>query len=1013
MHRDKPLYIDVYAGHCIDPPRTRLKDRDVNDYGVADATSGPPFLFENVTCRVFPIKANMARLVRFCQQYLNMDIPKTMAHFRPAIPYVYMMVLNYGSMSPAAIRARNTGWVSQHEVTFTVPLEQWQERGGRLTFDRWAFTSPFIFVDDELSLTTGREVYGWPKTTSCIATQRDLWSQDPRTSSRVFVLQTPVFPRLYAGAKEENRDLIKIDLAPRPIFSEFPADPFNPWNPIEIVSNAAQGLLRLTQDAADVFFGLPIRGYGSDRTPGTILRMLGKAVESMPSGLPNFLFPFKSNNDSDENDINDRLKGWRQFSVEQITLKQFRDASQPADACYQALVSSPMGINRLNASGLLGDLYLLRGDPSGGFTIRLYRHTTWPIVETLGLEVAAVEEGPGDVEVALLKPTFPFWTDTDLYYGKGRVLCSCTKSEQTSEQEMKRIWNNEGFDEHIPSVKEGKEGTVYVHKPAYNELQGAGVQPVSGPFRFPDATFQVYPLLAERSRLIKFLDRYINYPLNQEEKQKKTVVRPFGSYVYMMVSSINAQYGTMWSESNNIGWWADKDVSFNIPVKIYQRNERNERLELLALALVCPFAYGSTGRAVATDREINGRPTLRAEISSPPDAWLSAAGPFPPGCRSFLELRTEVFPALNVGQKGEMRTLIEIDQKDPVVEDSSGVRWRAISDTWGERYFHEFHRLQHEQEEKGDDLEIAKALSLEILTQRQPINILYLKQFRDAQNPSQACYQTYIKATKEIFSIIEVEEIKINPLNVRIHKYPSHPIVETLGLVCKALDSEGSSVVQVFEPISPFCMRLRINEELSQELWWRPYNGTWWTTHAWFAENPRVGTKPYFAGQRGAIGAGENNIKSVLDIEPSEGKLCWSKLKGHASSWLRDALIKDLRILEEEIYPGGAQANQTKSRSLPPAIQEKLSDLLDPSTKDLLEAHEWRFGVLAKSQQPRDLLPIVEELAAAIGKVKNARKPHDPLKKSWRLGCDKARKIVDGLDDVLLLIRHILTDWKD
>jgi hypothetical protein len=1038
MLKDKPPYIDIYAGDCIDPPRTRVKDRlDAIDAYSFDATSGPPFLFENVTCRVFPIKANMARLVRFCKLYLNMDIPERMVHFRPAIPYVYMMVLNYGSMSPAAIRARNTGWVSQHEVTFTVPLEQWQKRDGRLTFQNWAFTSPFIFVDDEVSLTTGREVYGWPKTTSSIATQRDLWSQDPRTPSRLFVLQTPVFPRLYAGTKEENRDLIKIDLAPRPIFSEFPPDPSNPWNPIEIVSNAAQGWLRLTQEAADLFFGLPIRGYGSDRTPEMILRMLGKAGENMPSVLPNFLFPFKNNDDSDENDVNNRLRGWRQFSVEQITVKQFRHASQPADACYQALVSSPMGINRLNACGLLGDLYLLRGDPSGGFTIRLYRHTTWPIVEALGLEVAATEEGYGDVEVALLKPTFPFWTDTDLFYGKGRVLCSCTSSKnerQRQTQEVQRIWINEGFDKDIPSDKGEKIG-----KPAYNELQGAGVQPVSGPFRFPDATFQVYPLLAERSTLVKFLNRFINDPLNQgktgkPEETGEMIVRPFGSYVYMIVTSINAQYGTMWSESNNIGWWADKDVSFNIPVKMYRRNKQNgRRLELLTLALVCPFAYGSTGRAVATDREINGRPTLRADIASPPDAWLTAGGPFPPGCRSFLELKTEVFPALNVGQRGEMRTLIEIDQKDAVEQDGSRIRWRTISDSWGLRISAEIDRLKHVKTEKRTSLEIAKALSLEILTQRQPLNIIYLKQFRDAEFPSRACYQAYIKATREIFSIIEVDEIKISPLSIRIHKYPSHPIVDTLGLVPKAMDSEGSSVVHIFQPISPFCMRLRINEELSQELWWRRDMERWRTDHGWFARDngnkpPSFSDMPYFAAfERAAIGKGENNRMTVLYRDSDAGDLDWSTLKSHVDEWVGKELENDLQILQDAVHQrskvkgtsdaDAAQSNDTQFMSLPAAIIKRLleSEDLKESTKNLLAAYQWKLGLLAKSIRPRDLFPIVEALAVAI-KPKKGRKHHggslDLLKKSGRLRCDEARKIVDELDDLMPLIRVILDSFK-
>ena len=69
----------------------------------------PPFQFTGVTARVFPLKANMARLAAFCDAYVNMDIPPEIVHYRPALPYVYLMVLDYGSMSSASMHAQNVG----------------------------------------------------------------------------------------------------------------------------------------------------------------------------------------------------------------------------------------------------------------------------------------------------------------------------------------------------------------------------------------------------------------------------------------------------------------------------------------------------------------------------------------------------------------------------------------------------------------------------------------------------------------------------------------------------------------------------------------------------------------------------------------------------------------------------------------------------------------------------------------------------------------------------------------
>ena len=92
------------------------------DSGSGALPVSPPFLFSGATARVFPLRANMAQLTHFVDHYVNMDIPPGIVQFRPALPYVYLMVLDYGSMSAASVSAQNVGWVSQHEVAFTVPL---------------------------------------------------------------------------------------------------------------------------------------------------------------------------------------------------------------------------------------------------------------------------------------------------------------------------------------------------------------------------------------------------------------------------------------------------------------------------------------------------------------------------------------------------------------------------------------------------------------------------------------------------------------------------------------------------------------------------------------------------------------------------------------------------------------------------------------------------------------------------------------------------------------------------
>src|SRR5262249_39560893 len=101
--------------------------------------------FKSVTARVFPLKASMNQLQDFCDNYLNFvddDKSNRPSHYsKPAMPWVFCEVLNYGEMSN---EARSRGWISQHEVVFVVPLEWYAIERGELKFRDWAMVSPFI-----------------------------------------------------------------------------------------------------------------------------------------------------------------------------------------------------------------------------------------------------------------------------------------------------------------------------------------------------------------------------------------------------------------------------------------------------------------------------------------------------------------------------------------------------------------------------------------------------------------------------------------------------------------------------------------------------------------------------------------------------------------------------------------------------------------------------------------------------------------------------------------------------
>lgn len=252
-------------------------------YEIIPMPATPPFTFQGVTARVFPLKANAARLTEFCDRYLNMDIPREFAYFVPAVPYVYLMVLNYGRMSVAA---ENLGWVSQHEVTFTVALEWYQEKKGRLVFKDWACVSPFIFVDDDMSLTTGREVYGWPKVKAWIDAEVNPWAAHPRNPRRLMTLSTHVFPKVFAGERQVPKVILEVDREPTLAMSQIPPDPRNPINPLQSIPTAIDSYLTLIGSAMDIVGDLGIRGYKSNRSIDALLAMVGAAGRRVGAFLP-------------------------------------------------------------------------------------------------------------------------------------------------------------------------------------------------------------------------------------------------------------------------------------------------------------------------------------------------------------------------------------------------------------------------------------------------------------------------------------------------------------------------------------------------------------------------------------------------------------------------------------------------------------------------------------------------------------------------------------------------------
>ncbi len=764
-------------------------------------------LFEGTTARVFPLKANVNVLRTFCNAYLN--IAPDIARFEPSFPYVLLMVLDYGRM---AAETTNAGWVSQHEVAFAVPLEWYDAREDpkHPRFVDYAAVCPFIYVDDEISLAMGRRVYGWPKVKVWTQKEVNPWVDDPMSPQHLLSLSTMVYPELYAGVRQEPRVFLEIHRDVLPRYTPFPPDPSHPSNPFAVIPRALGSYVDIFTAALEIVTRAPQLGYAPDSPFEALL------------GLQ-------------------RLAGWslsalaRNASFNNVTLKQFRDTEEPHLVCYQALVNSRMRLQRINATGILGESNQLLGDPTGGFSVRLRRYKAQPIIESLGLEVAEEVEIEGVAE-SVLRTAFPFWMDVDLEYGAGETIAWRTKHSG---------WH---CGEDAPRQAKGR---AY-----FNTTRGAAIQGVTGPFDFPKTTLRVLPLLADPATLQSLCERYLRNDFFRFEA--------WGRYVYLAI----ANYDEMSSETNNIGWWADRDLNFYVPVKVWTRGG-----DLVSVGVVPMYSFTNTSAAAITGVEVLGLPSVRATLRSPPDVWMEESGPSDSADQPVLSCQTQVLPALYMGQEVELGTVLEITRADALPpEDPS---WSHVAEDWGWHLMEDHRRMvaragrkkpkkkrKERQERRRRNHENAIKLSEEVLALRQPLNVVTLKQFGDAQDPSRACYQSIVRLRQIFEHVYDMREIE-HRLHVRIHRQPTLPIVERLGLVTKTTDNTGAAPVDVLQPVRPFWMKVALRAELGTTLCWRSGSEKWHHGHEKDPEGP--GQRPL--QRRGYFEETEERRSGVLPLE--------------------------------------------------------------------------------------------------------------------------------------------------
>jgi hypothetical protein len=759
----------------------------------------PPFLFNGMSARVFPLRASLDALQRVCDGMLNF-VPQQAGFFRVPVPYVFLMVLDYGQVAEEVARI---GWFAQTEVFFMIPLEWYRLQGDRLVFHDWAVITPYVFVNDDFSVPLGRTVFGFPKVLACVTQSPSQWIKDPLSPVTLARVETDVFPQTYSGAQIERRIFLEVE---RNTVSamRLPLDATNPMMPWSIAANMAQGLAGFGRDALWLAQSMRISQMNPGLDPGAFAAMMARMAP--------WFAPWGSG-----------------FVQNSLNLKQFRRSDEPSGICYQALTNGRMETTAFNGGGLLGEYQILLGDLSGGYSIKLYDYPSLPIAEKLGLETYRTWLGQ-DGKVAEFKPVLPFWINVDVRYDQGDNLAWRTDEG---------IWKDETGISFDPQPQNSD-----ASDPQYNSTVTTAIDDIAGPFLFSNTTVRVLPLLANRITLQKFVDNYINIPLapkidpenphqppDGEMKQEdgkteqirfqvwtqpapggeqKTPAEEDLAYVYLLISS----FGSVTSMNNNVGDWTKYQLSFMIPVE-YQRKRGANEWEMMGIGVVPAFSYVDNCTAAIARLEVQGFQATVANFLKPESVWLSEETEF---CthpqQTLLQVDAEVWPALGEGQKATILPVIEISQGDPDagLGDAPDAPWR-----WSQHLRAELLEKKQAKSNLAGDLKIGRALALELLGNEVPFVAYSLKQFRDCTDPEKACYQSLVRVPRAIRELCSLEEID-ESLVIRIHQYGSLDITGQLGLVATKLPMGETGVVSSLQAVRPFFIRGTLYEPLATRL---------------------------------------------------------------------------------------------------------------------------------------------------------------------------------------------------
>ena len=311
--------LSFYAGFSSKPEKLPIVSATPSAY-VDDFSPLPvfraPYRQQQVNMAAFVFPAALEKLTAVCQRYLN-DPTRGELNY---VPLMGSLVMTYAEMliSSQDPRDSGVGQLRETELAFWIPTLAMRNVGGVYVPQHLAWFLPTLFVDDGCAIASGREVYGFNKQWGQF--QRPKSVQDPELITSVMG-----FDKFSPSGQAEMRTLMQVRRKAGSVGSSSDRPGWTDWQGAR-AELSGELLSRLKVDG-----------------PATALVEAAARLVTDPMPL--------------------------------VFLKQFRDAVDSRQACYQAVIEAPIRVNQFSAGGFLQSAYQME----------LTELESHPIANTLGL----------------------------------------------------------------------------------------------------------------------------------------------------------------------------------------------------------------------------------------------------------------------------------------------------------------------------------------------------------------------------------------------------------------------------------------------------------------------------------------------------------------------------------------------------------------------------------------------------------------------------------------------------